>query len=83
MHISGIRLIDELTCCRHHNTATLRSCVEAEENSRKQALLHAVQERHLDSVASGRRECAPEPMDTQFFYPAESPGAVAYTNPSP
>jgi hypothetical protein len=83
MHMSGIRLIDKLTCCRHHNTATLQSCVEAEENWRKQALLRAVQERHIDSVANGRRECASGPMDTPFFYPAESHGAVAYTNPNP
>jgi hypothetical protein len=83
MHMSGIRLIDELTCCRHHNTATLQSCVEAEENWRKQPLLPAVQERHLDSVASGRRECVSGPMDTQFFYTGKSPGGLAYTSPTP
>jgi hypothetical protein len=52
MHMSGIRLIDELTCCRDNNTATLRSCVAAEKSWHKQTLLHAVQERHLDSLTS-------------------------------
>jgi hypothetical protein len=42
MHMSGIRLIDELTCCRNHNTTTLQYRVEAEENWGKQALLQAV-----------------------------------------
>jgi hypothetical protein len=51
-HMSGSRLIDELTCCLNQSTTTLQYCVEAEENWRNRALLHAARERHLDSVAS-------------------------------
>jgi len=58
--MSGIRLIDELTCCRNQNTTTLQYCVEAEENCSNQAL-HAV-----PGAASSIR--LPVPTD-RFYYP--------------
>ena len=79
--MSGSRLIDELTCCLNQSTTTLQYCVEAEENWRNRALLHAARERHLDSVASAVESARQGRWISDSFNAAESPDAIALQVP--